>query len=193
MKRKSDQPRWKRSKSLPINLSLFGRHRLLQVPQFDGLILGGCDQDRLYWMEGQVTDCVKVAPQSELWVPGFPQSIFVVLRTDGFAVTCCAKRGRQYWVYVKWSQIVFFQSRSWKFPYHPLTSNVRLSTSFATVILASSPSPNSLETASSTRPRMKHFSDDARKVIGSLRQQAVSKQRQKNQKIQPRSWRHTNQ
>lgn len=34
-----------------------------------------------------------MAPQGELWVPGFPQSIFVVLRKDGFAVTCCAKRG----------------------------------------------------------------------------------------------------
>lgn len=56
-----------------------------------------------------------------------------------------------------------------------LTSNVRLSASFATVILASSPSPNSLETASSTGPRMKHFPDDGRKVIGSSRRQAVSK------------------
>lgn len=110
-----------------------------------------------------------MAPQGELWVPGFLQSIFVVLRKDGFAVTCCATRGRQYCVYAKWSR------RSWKFPCHAFTSNVRLSTSFATVILASSPSPNSLEIASFTRPRIKHFPDDGRKVIGSSRQQAVSK------------------
>lgn len=114
---KSNQPRWKRSKSLPINLSLFGRHRLLKVPQFDCLILGGCDQDRLYWMEGQVTDWVKVAPQGELWVPGFPESIFVVLRKDGFAVTCCATSGWLYCVYAKWSRIVS-NWHSWKFPSH---------------------------------------------------------------------------
>lgn len=48
-----------------------------------------------------------------------------------------------------------------------LTSYAMLSASLATVNPASSPSPISLETASSTRPRMKDFPDDGRKVMAS--------------------------
>lgn len=60
------------------SISLLGGRRLLEVPQFDGLVLGGRDQDRLYGVEGQVPDRVEVAPQGELGVPGFPQSVLVV-------------------------------------------------------------------------------------------------------------------
>lgn len=49
-----------------------------------------------------------------------------------------------------------------------LTSYARLSASLATVSPASSPSPSSLETASSTLPRMNDFPDDGRKVIASM-------------------------
>lgn len=58
--------------------SLLGGRRLLEVPQFEGVILGGGDQDGLHRVEGQTPDRVKVAPQGELWVPGLPQSVFVV-------------------------------------------------------------------------------------------------------------------
>lgn len=117
--KKSDQPRWKRSKSLPINLSLFGRHRLLKIPQFDRLILGGCDQDRLYWVEGQVTDGVKVAPQGELWVPGFPQSILVVL-------VCSYMLGDNIALMQNGAELCFSSRRSWKFPSHLECEAVRL-------------------------------------------------------------------
>lgn len=59
-------------------ISLLGRRRLLEVPQFEGLVLGGRDQDRLHRVEGQTADRVEVASQGELWVPGLPQSVLVV-------------------------------------------------------------------------------------------------------------------
>lgn len=32
---------------------LLGWRRLLEVPQFEGVVLGGGDQDGLHWMKGQ--------------------------------------------------------------------------------------------------------------------------------------------
>lgn len=147
-----------------VNLSLLGGRRLLEVPQFEGLVLGGRDQDRLHGVEGQVPDRVEVAPQGELGAPGLPQSVLVADLRKEAALTGAASRGRR--------------GRAWKAvfkvasPPRSLTSYARLSASLATVSPASSPSPSSLETASSTRPRMKDFPADGRKLIGSSRQQA---------------------
>lgn len=59
-------------------VSLLGGRRLLEVPQFEGVILGGGDQNRLHRVEGQTAHRVKVAPQGKLRVPRLPQCIFVV-------------------------------------------------------------------------------------------------------------------
>lgn len=59
-------------------LLLFGGSRLLEVPHFEGVVLGGRDQDGLHGVEGQPPDGVKVAPQGELGVPGLPQRVLVV-------------------------------------------------------------------------------------------------------------------
>lgn len=61
-----------------VSFSLLGGRRLLEVPQLEGLVLGGRDQDRLHRVEGQAAHRVEVAPQGELGVPGFPQSVFVI-------------------------------------------------------------------------------------------------------------------
>lgn len=52
--------------------ALLRRHRLLQVPEFEGVILAGGDQDRLVGMEGEGTDAVEVAAQRVLGVPRLP-------------------------------------------------------------------------------------------------------------------------
>lgn len=86
--------RQKKKSNAGVNLSLLGGRRLLEVPQFDGLVLGGRDQDRLHGVEGQVPDRVKVAPQGELGVPGFPQSVLVADLREEAAVTGAASRGQ---------------------------------------------------------------------------------------------------
>lgn len=69
--------------------SLLGGRRLLEVPQLEGVVLGGGDQDGLHRVEGQTPHRVEVAPQGELWVPGLPQSVRVVgdLRDGSHVVT----------------------------------------------------------------------------------------------------------
>lgn len=67
-----------KEKQLKHEVSLLGGRRLLEVPQFEGVILRGGDQNRLQRVEGQAPHRVKVAPQGELRVPRFPQNIFVV-------------------------------------------------------------------------------------------------------------------
>lgn len=55
----------------------------MQVPQFEGLVLGGGDQQRLHRVEGQAAHRVKVAPQGELGVPALPQRLRVVGDLEG--------------------------------------------------------------------------------------------------------------
>lgn len=55
----------------------------MQVPQFEGLVLGGGDQQRLHRVEGQAAHRVKVAPQGELGVPALPQRFRVVGDLEG--------------------------------------------------------------------------------------------------------------
>lgn len=55
----------------------------MQVPQFEGLVLGGGDQQRLHRVEGQAAHRVKVAPQGELRVPALPQRLRVVGDLEG--------------------------------------------------------------------------------------------------------------
>lgn len=62
---------------------LLGRRRLVQVPQFEGLVLGGGDQQRLHRVEGQAAHRVKVAPQGELGVPALSQRLRVVGDLEG--------------------------------------------------------------------------------------------------------------
>lgn len=73
-------PNKQSAKERPVSSlsSLLGGRRLLEVPQLEGLVLGGRDQDRLHRVEGQAAHRVEVAPQGELGVPGFPQSVFVI-------------------------------------------------------------------------------------------------------------------
>lgn len=55
----------------------------MQVPQFEGLVLRGGDQQRLHRVEGQAAHRVKVAPQGELGVPALPQRLRVVGDLEG--------------------------------------------------------------------------------------------------------------
>lgn len=64
--------------NIKFKFSLLGGRRLLEVPEFDGVILRGRDEDGLHRVEGQTPDWVEVAPQGELWVPGLPESVFVI-------------------------------------------------------------------------------------------------------------------
>lgn len=59
-------------------LLLLGGGGLLEVPQFEGVVLGGSDQNGLHGVEGQAPDGVKVAPQCELGAPCLPQRILTV-------------------------------------------------------------------------------------------------------------------
>ena len=141
--------------------SLFGGSRLLEVPQLEGLVLGGRDQDRLHRVEGQTADRVEVAPQGELRVPGLPQSVFAIgdLREES--------RKQILGVSLREGSVRFESTVARCCSSVALTSYARLSASLATVSPASSPSPSSSETASSTLPRMKDFPDDGRKVMAS--------------------------
>ena len=56
---------------------LFGRDGLLQVPQFEGVVLRHGDQHGLHGVEGQGAHAVKVAPQRVLGVPRLPERVFV--------------------------------------------------------------------------------------------------------------------
>lgn len=69
-----------------------------------------------------------------------------------------------------------------------LTSYIRPSASLATVRPASSPNPSSLETASSTLPRMNDFPDDGRNVIASAgrKQETFEHSRHSHMTAEPR-------
>ena len=62
---------------LRMNHLLFGRDGLLQVPQFEGVVLRYGDQHGLHRVEGQGAHAVKVAPQRVLGVPRLPERVLV--------------------------------------------------------------------------------------------------------------------
>lgn len=106
-----------------------------------------------------------MAPQGELGVPGLPQSVFVIgdLSEGGLSVNMLMALLLAF--HVMFGVLCVCNPSDCRAV--SLTSYARLSASLATVSPASSPSPSSLETASSTLPRMNDFPDDGRKVIAS--------------------------
>ncbi len=56
---------------------LFGGYGLLKVPQFEGTVLAGRDQDGLAGVEGQRAHAVKVAAQRVLGVPRLAERLLV--------------------------------------------------------------------------------------------------------------------
>ena len=54
-------------------------HGLVEVPQLERAVLGGCDEHRVFGVKGHGPDGVKVAPQGETRVPRLLKLIPVIL------------------------------------------------------------------------------------------------------------------